>query len=145
MSFQHSGQINQCVLCPEYELCPTSVCVIESSSCSAQQRTAANATKKRVMPNQVTASTLHSPIPHVKPPHHCSITAAAFSCCFFYFLFFLSLSQHVSPCHCCPALLCIYTHSCLCPSCPSSLFPFPLSRPLFLHFFFFLRRRERFL
>lgn len=91
------------------------------------------------MPNQVTASTdtLHSPIPHVKPPHHCSVTAAAFSCCFFYFLFFLSLSQHVSPCHCCPALLCIYTHSCLCPSCPSSLFPFPLSRPLFLHFFFF--------
>lgn len=106
--------------------CYSRVCVIVfvlSLSCSAQQRTAANATKKRVMPNQV-AST-HTPnkaSDQLLPPAFISSSPSSYVC--------LSLSLRSLLSFCCFS----FTHSCLC-SLLSFLF-IPLPPPLFLIPFF---------
>lgn len=100
----------------------TSLCYVESLSCSAQQRTAANATKKRVMPNQVT---------HLFKQIHCTPHIKHRSSCFL-LLFFLFLVPSVVvsarlSCHCCPLLLHIYI-----------LLSVPLLSFLFISLFLFL-------
>lgn len=107
---------------------------IKCLSCSAQQRTAANATKKRVMPNQVAHPFKQMQCPaNIKLSFHRSIGAAALSCCLFNFfscrcLSLSLLSVIVGLCW----FTLTYTH--LCPSCLSSVSPFPLSPLLFLLF-----------
>lgn len=109
---------------------------MKSPSCSAQQRTAANATKKRVMPNQVICTPrlnrLHPQQALTPLQHHSSCFLLLF---FFFCVLAVTVSVHLSY-HCCP-FSASYLHTLVCT--PLSFLYFfmslPLSPLLFLLFY----------